>query len=236
MAKELARYEAENGSEVAITDVDVRRVLCDNPNVTDAEMKLFVELCKAHKLNPFIKEAHLVKYGDRPATIVTGKDVFTKRAARNPRFSGYEAGLSLQTPDRRFIRREGSMALPGETIVGGWCKVHIEGYETPMFDEVAFDEYAGKKRDGSLNSQWAEKPGTMIRKVAIVHALREAFPEDFVGLYDSAEMNVEPPTAQEVECIVDQVSDAVSCGEPTEQLEDEPPQEMYENGPYEETF
>ncbi len=225
MARELAKYEAENGGEVVITDVDVRRVLCDNPKVTDAEMKLFVELCKAHKLNPFIKEAHLVKYGEKPATIVTGKDVFTKRAARNPRFKGYEAGLSIQTQDRRFVRREGSMALPGESIVGGWCKVHIDGYETPMFDEVSFDEYAGRKRDGELNSQWSGKPGTMIRKVAIVHALREAFPEDFGGMYDSAEMNVEVP---EREIAAEFVEDARPWDEPGAYEECEHSLEDYE--------
>ena len=36
-------------------------------------------------------------------------------------------------------------------------------------------------------------PGTMIRKVALVQALREAFPNTFAGLYDAAEMKVELP-------------------------------------------
>lgn len=31
-------------------------------------------------------------------------------------------------------------------------------------------------------------PGTMLRKVALCHALREAFPDDFQGLYGSEEM------------------------------------------------
>lgn len=197
MARELAKYTDEGGTEIVITDVDIKRVLCDNPGVTDKEMKMFVSLCKAQRLNPFIKEAYLIKYGDKPATIVTGKDVFTKRAARNPKFRGYEAGLSVQTSDGRFVRRGGSMALPSETIVGGWCKVFVEGYEVPLFDEVSFAEYAGRKRDGSLNGQWSSKPGTMVRKVAIVHALREAFPEDLQGLYDGAEMDVEQDTAPE---------------------------------------
>ena len=76
------------------------------------------------------------------------------------------------------------MVLPGETPVGAWCKVYVDGYDVPIYDSVSFDEYAGKKRDGSLNSTWAGQPGTMIRKVAVVHALREAYPEDFQGLYD----------------------------------------------------
>ena len=76
--------------------------------------------------------------------------------------------------------------------------MHLEGYAVPMFDEVSFEEYAGRKSDGSLNSQWKSKPGTMIRKVAIVHALREAFPEDLQGLYDASEMGVEQPVSAPV--------------------------------------
>lgn len=196
-AKTLAKYKDDGGREIVLTDVDLVRVISDNTNVTPREMKLFVELCKAQRLNPFIKEAYLVKYGDSPATIVVGKDVFTKRAARNPRFRGYEAGLSIMTRDGRMVRREGSMTLKGEQVVGGWCRVHIDGYETPMFDEVGFDEYAGRKRDGSLNNTWASKPNTMIRKTAIVHALREAFPADFQGMYDGAEMGIEVPAGAE---------------------------------------
>lgn len=202
MSEELARYTDANGSEVVLTDVDIARVICDNPNVTRKEMKLFVELCKAHGLNPFIKEAHLVKYGDKPATIVVGKDVFTKRAARNPRFKGYKAGI-LVSREGQVTRREGSVSFVGESIVGGWCEVHLDGYDVPMFDSVSFDEYAGRKRDGSLNAQWSGKPGTMIRKVAVVHALREAFPDDFGGLYDAAEMWVDTAGAP------DRVDDAI---------------------------
>ena len=59
--------------------------------------------------------------------------------------------------------------------------------------EVSFDEYAGKKKDGSLNSQWSKKPATMIRKVAAVQALREAFPQSFAGMYVAEEMGAAEP-------------------------------------------
>lgn len=194
MAKELAKYEVD-GQEICITDVDVVRVFCDNENVTQREVKMFVELCKAHKLNPFIKEAYLVKYGTNPAALVVGKDVFTKRAQRNPRFKGMQAGIFVLTRDGKGKEREGSMVLPGETVLGGWCKVHVEGYDVPIYDSVSFDEYANKRKDGKLAGSWAKMPGTMIRKVAMVHALREAFPDDLQGMYDAAEMGVEPQQA-----------------------------------------
>ena len=190
MAKELAKYKDSSGQEITITDVDVVRVFCDNPAVTQREVKLFVELCKAQRLNPFIREAYLVKYGDKPASLVVGKDVYTKRAQANPRFKGMQAGIFV-TRDDKGKEREGSMVLPGETVVGGWCKVFVEGYDVPIYDSVAFEEYATRKRDGNLGGSWAKMPGTMIRKVAMVHALREAFPDEFQGLYDAAEMGVD---------------------------------------------
>lgn len=194
--KELAKYEDASGKEVRITDVDLRRVLCDNPNVTDSEMKLFVELCKAQRLNPFIREAYIIKYGDKPASMVVGKDVYTKRAQANPKFHGMQAGIFVLNKDGRGKEREGSMVLPGEQVVGGWCKVYVEGYDVPIYDSVGFDEYAVRKRDGSLGGTWAKMPGTMIRKVAMVHALRDAFPEDFQGLYDAAEMGIDEAQEQ----------------------------------------
>lgn len=197
MSQELARYDAD-GTEVVLTHDDVVNVICGNPQVTPKEVRLFVELCRARKLNPFAKEAYLIKYGDHPATMVVGKDVFTRRAQKNPRFRGMEAGVFVVRPDGQGKSREGSMVLPGEQCVGAWCKVHVDGYDVPVYDSVAFDEYAGRKRDGSLNGQWAKMPGTMIRKVAVVHALREAFPDDFGGLYDAAEMGVEPVEAETV--------------------------------------
>ena len=45
-----------------------------------------------------------------------------------------------------------------------------------------------EKKDGTLNSQWASKPATMIRKVAVVQALRDAFPDDFGAMYSPEEM------------------------------------------------
>ena len=38
-------------------------------------------------------------------------------------------------------------------------------------------------------SLWADKPATMIRKVALVQALREAYPEMYAGVYDSSEIS-----------------------------------------------
>lgn len=222
MTNELAvRYEVD-GQSLEITEHDVKAYLCDSQAVTDKEVRMFLELCKAQKLNPFVKDAYLIKYGTKPATIVVGKDVFTKRAQKNPRFKGYQAGLTVLGTDGGLHRREGSMFLNGESLVGAWCKVYVDGYDTPMYDEVSYQEYVGLKYDNNTgtyvpNAQWASKPGTMLRKVSIVHALREAFPEDLQGLYDEAEMgNLEPnyEVAQKPEIIEPSVEVMPQCVDP----------------------
>ena len=193
MGSEIAKTYESNGQEITVTAQDVVDYIC--PLATPAEVKMFLEMCAAYGLNPYVKDAHLVKYKqNQPATMVVGKDYYTKAAASNPSFDGMKAGISVIGTDGAFHRREGSLVMPGETLVGGWASVQVKGRSIPSFEEVGFDEYAGRKYDGSLNSQWKSKPATMIRKCAVVHALREAFPANFAGLYDEAEMGVD--TAQ----------------------------------------
>jgi phage recombination protein Bet len=178
-----------NGEEVRLSAGMVKKYLVsgDAQNVTDQEVMMFLTLCKYQHLNPFLREAYLVKYGNTPATIVTGKDTFTKRAEKNPAYGGKKAGIIVLKPDGEVEQREGTFYLPTEQIVGGWAEIYVKGRE-PETNTVSFEEYAGRKRDGSLNSQWASKPATMIRKVAVVQALREAFPNDFGAMYSPEEM------------------------------------------------
>ena len=91
--------------------------------------------------------------------------------------------------DGSIENRVGAIVLQNETLVGGWAKVFVDGYMVPIEIQVSLDEYIGRKKDGTPNSQWASKPATMIRKVALVQALREAFPEEYGGLYSQDEVN-----------------------------------------------
>ena len=188
---EIVKYATDSGTEIQLTADIIRRNIAKNEQVTDTEIFDFMMLCKAQRLNPFIKEAYLVKYGTFAASIVVGKDVFTKRAQHNEDFDGYEAGITVVDKNGELAQRPGSLIAPGDTLVGGWARVFKKSQSIPMFDEVALDEYMGKKKDGTPNGQWVKMPATMIRKVALVHALREAFPDDLQGLYDASEMNIE---------------------------------------------
>lgn len=194
MTSEIVSYKADNGQDIQITEQDVRDLLKSSgnktDNVTSEEIKAYMRLCQAQRLNPFTRDAYIVKYGNSPASVIAGKDAFVKRATRNPRYQGHEAGITvvqtIQGQGNKLVRREGSMLLPGEQIIGGWAKVYLTGYACPIYDEVSYSEYAAPDQYGK--NGWSRMPATMIRKVALCHALREAFPEDLGGLYSAEEM------------------------------------------------
>ena len=194
----IERYNA-GGAEVALNDDIVKRYLVsgDPSKVTDAEVKMFVELCKAQRLNPFLREAYLVKFGSNPAQIIVGKDVFLKRARSNPRFKGFKAGIIVETKDGAYQNRPGTFYTPGEKIVGGFCKVAIEGWDFPLEHSVAMSEFS------RTTATWKSMPAVMIRKVALVQALREAFPEDFQQLYSEEEMPVDDSNLDREPVVID---------------------------------
>ena len=169
-----------------LTNENVRKYIC--PTATDQEIFMFLKLCEERHLNPFIKEAYLVKYNNSPATLIVGKDAFTKKAEDNPQFDGFEAGIVVEYENADkdghiYDRKQGTLVCSGEKIIGGWAKVFRKDRRVPFFAEVSMGEYDTGK------SSWAKIPATMIRKVAIVQALREAFPSDLGGCYDSSEMD-----------------------------------------------
>lgn len=142
MAQELmVRYEA-NGQEITLTQNDVKNFLVtgDPEKVTDKELKLFLELCKAQRLNPFLREAYLIKFGN-DANIITGKDVFLKRARANESFRGFKAGIIVQS-EKGIEKREGTFYLKGqENLVGGWASIYIKDWDVPFDHTVALTEF-----------------------------------------------------------------------------------------------
>ena len=203
-------YEA-NGEKITLTPSIVQNFLVgDSGTITLQEFKFFTELCKARKLNPFLKEAYCIKFGNQPAQIVVGKDAILKRAIIHPDYDGMESGVIVQVIETgEIIERKGTFYLAAEEkLVGGWAKVYRKNWKYPTFCSVAFDEVANKKKDGQLNSNWAGKGGTMVEKVAKVRALRETFIEDLSGMYDGDEMNVPTPEAPSEPEIIQQAEPA----------------------------
>lgn len=170
-------------SEVTLTPAFVKSYLVtgDPENVSTAEVVMFINLCKYQQLNPFLREAYLIKYGNSAAQLIVGKAAFEARAERDPRYQGYDAGIVVMKEDKTLEYRKGTLLIPGETLVGGWAEVYVEGKIKPIYVAVSLSEYSTGK------SSWAQKPATMIRKVAKMQALREAFPNALSGMYTAEE-------------------------------------------------
>ena len=181
----MASYKV-NGQAVELTGETVRNYLVNGSGKpTDQEVVMFIKLCQSQGLNPFLREAYLIKYSDKaPATTVVGKDAFTRRASEMKECKGWKAGVCcMNQKTGAYVEREGTVVLPNEKLVGGWCEVKMTRWEEPFKQTAMLDEYH------QHNSMWNSKPATMIRKVAIVQALREAFPAQFQGMYDSSEID-----------------------------------------------
>lgn len=180
--------EAMDGQRMTVSFDDVRNFICKEATI--AECRIFLETCKQYHLNPFTKEAYLIHYdnknGDTASTIVLGKTCYMKMAEAHLQYDGFEAGVIVFVPEAgELIHREGSIIYKGEELVGGWAKTYRKDRSRPFYEEVNFSEYDTKK------SLWVTKPATMIRKVALVHTLREAFPATFGGLIDESEVPVD---------------------------------------------
>ena len=158
------------------------------PNATDSDMQYCIAVAKSFNLNPILKQIFFV---ERKAKIngewhskiepLAGRDSFLTLAHRSGKFAGIKSDCFLK--DKPVF------------INGGWqnkkelvaiAQVYKKGHETPFEAEVRYDEYVQKTSDGRTNKFWAEKPETMLKKVAESQALRKAF--DISGLYSVDEV------------------------------------------------
>ena len=170
---------------IAMSVVDVLRWIA--PGAPPEEAFKFLMICKASQANPILKEAHLVCMGGTWATIID-KSGWLKRAELDPRFDGHRAGIVIQEYDKGPPPKrgpatdvEGALLPPGHVVIGGWAEVYRKDRTRPVVQRVSITEY--KKNSPT----WDQIPCTMIRKVALVQALREA---GFIpsGAYDTSEM------------------------------------------------
>lgn len=185
----LVEYTTETGNKLQITPSDVRNYLVNgNAPVTNGEVMMFLALCKENRLNPFTRECYLIKYGNNPANMVIAKDVYLKRAKRNPNYEGHKAGICFIDSEGKYAEREGTILLPNEKLVGGWAEVYMSNLKVPQRVTASLAE------NSKGQSTWKSMPALMIRKVALVQALREIMPEELGGLYDVDEMPVDKET------------------------------------------
>lgn len=200
----VVKFDVE-GQEIKLSKKIVQEyIVGSDVPITNQEFKLFTELCKVRKLNPFLREAYLIKYkAGTPAQLVVGKDAILKRAVLNPNYDGMECGIIIQKEDGTIEERQGTFKLGSEQLVGGWARVFRKDWSHSIYSSVSFNEVAQKTGQGQLNSNWGNKGATMVEKVAKVRALRETFVEDLAGMYEAEEMQQEIPQQEPIEVQAD---------------------------------
>ena len=154
-----------------------------NKQLSDREVVVFMNLCKYRKLNPFLNEAYLVKFGDE-AQMVVGKEALMRKAEESSRYKGHKAGI-IVVREKEIAELEGCFKLQTDVLVGGWAEVYVDGKDYPIVAKVALAEYSKGQ------STWKSMPSTMIRKVALVQALRESFPSEIGSLYAKEELGID---------------------------------------------
>lgn len=171
------------GQDVKLSYQIVRDYLTKGEGaVTDQDLTQFISICKYNQLNPFLNEAYLVKFGNKPAQMIVSKEALMKRAEACENYEGIQAGV-IVLRDNQAVELEGCFYLPSDKLVGGWAKVYRSDKKFPFVSKVRLEEYDKKQ------STWTEKQSTMIAKVAKVQALREAFPTQLGALYTAEEQN-----------------------------------------------
>jgi len=154
--------------------------------LTEPEKLQFIEIAQAFHLNPFKREIHVVVYGEgeyRRLSIITGYEVYLKRAERTGKLDGWRAWVEGQGDDMKAC-----------------VEIHRKDWANPFVHEVYWREAVQKKRDGTPSSFWTKQPKFQLKKVAISQGFRLAFPDELGGLpYDASELpdaeTVAAPTA-----------------------------------------
>ncbi len=200
----ITKYVTDHGNVELSPEIIKSYLVPPDSKITDPEIGFFLQMCKFQKLNPFMKEIYIVKFGNLPAAFIVAKDTFLRRAKKNKTYRGHTVAISDD----------------GKTA---WAEVFIQDFEKPIKCEVDYEEYVGKKSNGEINRMWTEKPRTMLKKVALVQALREAFPQDLGGLYDQSEVTDPDEVIKEANAVVKE-AETKSDTETSEKKSSESPQ------------
>lgn len=156
------------------------------------EKAMFINMAKAYGLNPFKREIYCTVYGQgeyRQCSIVTGYEVYLKRAERTGKLDGWECSFtgSVKNNDLQatviIYRKDWSHPFR-----------HTALYEECV--QKTFDKKTGQERP---NKVWQKMPTLMTRKVAEAQAFRLCFPDELGGMpYSDDEMGVEIPKQEAV--------------------------------------
>ncbi|MEE0937709.1 MAG: phage recombination protein Bet [Bacteroidales bacterium] len=195
------------------------------PGLNQSQVQQFLAVSMAFNLNPWKKEVYPIPYtsnGKTTMSIVTGYEVYLKRADLNPNYDGYQIEWN-GTFVRSKVQKSGKNGnysvdalLPKDDDVSCICTVYRKDRKMPVRCEVFYSEYT------QGNSMWYTKPRVMLEKVAIARAMRLAFPTEFGGMpYESAELPKEMGLDPSKEVIVDEAINQTKESQQKQQPQEE---------------
>jgi phage recombination protein Bet len=142
--------------------------------LSEAEARQFIQTALSCNLDPFKREIYIAVYGEgesRKVTVLTGYQVYLKRAERTGKLDGWKAWVDGE----------------GEAMKAA-VEIFRKDWSHSFTHEAYWPEAAQKKKDGRSTQFWIKQPRFQLKKVAIAQAFRLAFPDELGGLpYEAAE-------------------------------------------------
>lgn len=172
-------------SEIIPTvDMAVINEYMDSTGLTSSlepkEKAMFINIAREFGLNPFKREIYCTAYGKgeyRKCAIVTGYEVYIKRAERTGKLDGWHIDVNGKLSDRTL----------SATIT-----IYRKDWSHEFKHTVYYCECVQTNKDGNPNAVWAKQPIFMTKKVAAAQGFRMCFSDEFGGMpYTNDELGVE---------------------------------------------
>jgi len=185
MSKEIQSID-QVSDKILIEYLDVMGI---TPKLEEKEKQQFLNIAKTFGLNPFKREIFCTVYGEgqyKQLSIITGYEVYIKRAERSGQLDGWSATTtgSVQNGDLKAT-----------------VTIYRKDRKHPFVWEVLYNECVQKTKAGVVTKFW-EKASFMTKKVCISQGFRLCFSDELGGMpYTSDEMPEQTHDIQHVEVI-----------------------------------
>ncbi len=147
-------------------------------SATQLQIKYFFEVCKRKGLDSYQKQVHMIerRESDKKGGWITS---YTIQASLDGMRAIAQRNCKIISYKRWTIRKNEELY--------GCCEISTS--DRGLYsDELPFNEYCQKTKEGYITHFWKQFPETMIKKCAEESVLRMLAPEDLSGVYGDDEM------------------------------------------------